>query len=406
MGIIRWGLDEARSVYNDQPKEVFTAQGMSKDVLAVPATRSGKGSNKGNPNVITDGSVFNVGVGQAALLIENGKVHDFVIATDEKDTGQYIYDSSKEPSLLTGSFGDWSDVWNTVKQRFSFGGTSPNAMQLVYINLKEITQNPVGVGKIPFIDQYLKTRLMLGAHGYYTFKVSNPATFYENLLMDPSRVYRKEDITEQLKVEMMPRIQEAVSKVAPLCVNGYQDLYLHGDDLAKVLNEELKDEWIDKRGIELVTVSLIPELSPADEARVMQLENAKTLSNTDTALGSMVNAQNNAIQNAAKNAAGAMNGFVGMNMVNNNSAGTQDLLWQKAAREQEEAKAKAAQQASTPQSAGQWTCPNCGNQNSGAFCSECGTKKPDQPVAKFCPECGNKLEGNPKFCPNCGTKLR
>lgn len=49
-----------------------------------------------------------------------------------------------------------------------------------------------------------------------------------------------------------------------------------------------------------------------------------------------------------------------------------------------------------------WFCANCGQQNSGKFCTNCGTKKP---VLRRCDKCGwmpedqNKL---PKFCPNCG----
>ena len=134
MGIIKWGLDSVSSAYADQPKEVLNPQGLSNEVLAAPAV----GTRKGKPvnGVITDGSVFNVGINQAALLIENGKVHDFVIATDEKTTGQYIYDTDREPSLLTGGLKEWDNVWKMVKNRFTFGGQSPNTMNLVYINLK------------------------------------------------------------------------------------------------------------------------------------------------------------------------------------------------------------------------------------------------------------------------------
>ncbi len=394
MGILRWGIDSARGAYADQPKEVLYAEGLNNDVLAVPATIKGKG--RGTIGVLTDGSVFNVGINQAALLIENGKVHDFVIASDEKATGQYIYDTTSEPSLLNGGMKEWGNVWNMVKDRFSFGGKSPNRMDLVYINLKEITENPVGVGKVPFIDQYLGTRLLLGMHGYYTFKISNPAAFYENLLMDPTKKYRKDEITDQLRAEMMPKISAAMTRIAPLCTGGYQEIYVHDTDVAKALNEELGPEWLDRRGIELVKVALNPELSPADAERVMQLENAKTLSNSNMAFGSMVNAQNSAMQSAARNSAGAMTGFMGMNMMGGGSAS--DLLSQRMAAE----KAQPAQTAPAVTAGGEWSCPNCQTVSNGRFCPNCRTKKPE---AAFCPECGNKVSGEAKFCPNCGHKL-
>ncbi|MEY8310214.1 SPFH domain-containing protein [Erysipelotrichaceae bacterium 51-3] len=397
MGIIKWSLDAARSTYADQPKEILTCEGLSNDVLAVPATQKGK-NGRANP-VLSDGSVFNVGINQAALLIENGKVHDFVIADSEKNTGQYIYDTNAEPSLLTGGLRNWDNVWKTVKDRFSFGGQSPNTMNLVYLNLKEITGNPVGVGKIPFVDNYLNTRLLLGLHGYYTFRISNPAVFYENLLMDPTRKYRKDEITEQLRVEMMPKISAALAKIAPFCVNGYQDIYAHDEDLAKALNESLGKEWLDSRGIELVKVALNPELSPADSKRVMELENAKTLSNTDMAIGSMVNAQNQAMQNAAGNAHGAVNGFMGMNMAGG-GMNASDLL--KAKMASQPAPSQAAP-VSSSHASGSWTCPVCGAVNTGKFCPNDGTPKPAGP--KFCPECGHQVEAGAKFCPECGTKL-
>lgn len=401
MGIIRWSLDAAGSAYADQPKDVLIAQGLDNDVLAAPAIKKGK---KGSSEVITDGSVFNVGINQAALLIENGKVHDFVIADTEENTGQYIYDTSREPSLLTGGMREWDNVWNMVKNRFTFGGQSPNTMNLVYINLKEITNNPVGTGKIPFIDRYLNTRLMLGAHGYYTFRITNPATFYENLMMDPTQVYRREDITRVLKAEMMPKIASAIAQIAPLCVNGYQDIYLHDEDIAKALNEALGKEWLDSRGIELVSVALTPELFEQDTKRVMELENARTLSNVDMAMGSMINAQNQAMQNAANNAGGSFSGFMGMNMAASNAgASALDLL-----AKQQSANSSMNQPASQPMNTASveiWECPGCHQENTGNFCANCGTPKPKALDAKFCPECGARSVPEAKFCSSCGHKF-
>ena len=392
MGIIRWGLQAAGSAYTDQPKEVLICQGLSNDILAAPATVK----NGRETTVLTDGSVFNVGINQAALLIENGKVHDFVIADTEETTGQYIYDTNAEPSLLNGGSKNWDNVWKMVKDRFTYGGHSPNTCHLIYINLKEIAENPVGAGKVPFIDNYLNTRLLMGVHGYYTFRISNPATFYEKLLMDPSVKYRKNEITEQLRMEMIPKIQAALARIAPLCTNGYQDIYLHDEDLAHALNEALKEEWLESRGIELVKVALTPELNPEDAKRVAQLENAKTLSNVDMAFGSMINAQNEAMQNAAANANGAVNGFMGMGLAGGQGMNAQGLLQAKMAQQVSHPQAKPATTNDTT-----WICPTCGNQCNGKFCPEDGTPKP---TTRFCSNCGKQISPDAKFCPNCGQK--
>ena len=52
--------------------------------------------------------------------------------------------------------------------------------------------------------------------------------------------------------------------------------------------------------------------------------------------------------------------------------------------------------APAPQGNAVWQCV-CGNNNSGRFCTECGTKKPEDWVCS----CGNTNKG--KFCTECGT---
>ena len=53
-----------------------------------------------------------------------------------------------------------------------------------------------------------------------------------------------------------------------------------------------------------------------------------------------------------------------------------------------------------------WTCTECGTANTGNFCTNCGTAKPEE-SAKFCTNCGWKIpEGtHPNFCQECGKEL-
>lgn len=53
-----------------------------------------------------------------------------------------------------------------------------------------------------------------------------------------------------------------------------------------------------------------------------------------------------------------------------------------------------------------WTCADCNTQNSGNFCTNCGTKRPEQPETIVCAGCGYQPEGDiPNFCPNCGMQF-
>lgn len=388
------------STFRDAVKDYFRCDGMTNNILAIPAVKVMRNGtvNNSSDRVISNGSVFDVAVNQAALLIENGKVHDFIIATSEDMAGQYKYDSQVEPSLLGGGLKDFVPSLQTMLSRFTAGGQSTNTMNLVYINLKEITENPVGIGKVAFIDKYLGTRLMLSAHGYYTFRIKNPVAFYENLVMDYNVQYEKSKILPQLKAELMPKIQSSMTQISAICVNGYQDIFMHDTDIANIINNELKEQWLEYRGIELTKVALTPELSEQDMERVMRLENAKTLSDSRMALGSLVNAQGEAMEAAAKNQGGAMQGFFGMGMANQAGGFNTGALLQQ--QMQNEANLKPSEPAKPAQpNPDTWKC-TCGHMATGKFCSNCGAKKPEKETWQC--SCGNLASG--KFCSNCGAK--
>ena len=99
------------------------------------------------------------------------------------------------------------------------------------------------------------------------------------------------------------------------------------------------------------------------------------------------------MKKAAGNSAGAMTGFMGMNMAaQSGGLNAQNLF---AMGQQQNA------QQSAP--ANGWTCA-CGTVNTGKFCTECGKPKPAEAPLYKCDKCGWEPEdpaNPPKFCPEC-----
>ena len=100
MGLIRnvlsSGLSSLGSVVADQYKEYFYCDALPTSVLAVKGKKkNAKGNNKGDDNVISNGSVIAVADGQCMLITDNGKVAEVCA-----EPGEFTYDASTEPSLF------------------------------------------------------------------------------------------------------------------------------------------------------------------------------------------------------------------------------------------------------------------------------------------------------------------
>ena len=108
--------------------------------------------------------------------------------------------------------------------------------------------------------------------------------------------------------------------------------------------------------------------------------------------GRMATATANAMETAAGNSAGAMTGFMGMNM----AAGAMGGGFNAA---QNFYQMGQQQQQAAPVASG-WKCA-CGATNTGKFCTECGSPKPAEKEGWLC-ACGTANTG--KFCQNCGSK--
>lgn len=411
MGLIKMFTSAVGSTFADQVVEYFRCEDMSTKILCQPATlvKRGKTVNNGTEGVISNGSRFDVAVNQAALLIENGRVHDFVIGTQET-AGQYKYDSTVSPSLLGGGWGDLGASIKEIGRRFTAGGQAMNTMRLIYINLRPLPGNKIGFGKIPFRDGEMNLTLNAQGHGQYELQIVNPMNFYENVVQNVNKVLTVDSpdgvaVLGQLKADMTPKFQKALTRISAQKIP-YDQLGLYPDELAEAMNAELEEKWATK-GVKITSLAIELNVDEESKQRIAKFQEAKTVGSDPSMLYAMDRMSiNKAREAAASNANGVMAGFMGMGMAGGMGGMNASQLFaagqaqQQAAPQPAPASAPAPAPAAAP-AAGAWTC-SCGATNTGKFCSECGSPAPAPAPAKwFCPNCGSENGG--KFCSNCGT---
>ncbi|MCR5683070.1 MAG: SPFH domain-containing protein [Clostridiales bacterium] len=398
MGLIAAALGSVSNTLADQWKEFFYCDALDADTLMVKGQKRTKGNNKGNDNIISNGSIIAVADGQCMIIVEQGKIVEVCA-----EPGEFVYDTSTEPSIFAGSLGaSILDTFKTIGKRFTFGGDTAKDQRVYYFNTKEIPNNKFGTANpVPFkvvINEQLGYKLSvdLRCNGTYSYKLTNPLLFYTNVAANVASSYQRSEIDPTLKAELIDALQPAL---AVLSANGvsYDQIPAHTRELKDALNTELANEW-GKRGISVFSMSMgVPSIPEDQRKKITEWEENSMTLDPRTAAARLVGAQSNAMQTAAANPNGAMNGFVGMNMAQNAGGMNAASLYGMAQQQ-----APAAPQAPA---ADTWTCPTCGKQVSGKFCPECGTKKPEpKPAADAwtCPTCGKQATG--KFCPECGTK--
>ena len=397
MGLLQVGISAASSILADQWREYFYCDSLNADTLAVKASkRKGKnGSNKGSDNIISNGSIIAVNDGQCMIIVEQGAIVDVCA-----EPGEFVFDSSAEPSIFYGGLLQGiKNSFDTWKKRVGFGGNTANDQRVYYFNTKEIIGNKYGTANpVPFrvVDTNigLDVDISVACHGEYSYKIVDPIIFYKNVCGNITGAYMRSQIDSQLKSELLTALQPAFAKVSEMGIR-YSSVPAHTDDMADALNQVLSDSWYEKRGIMISAFGINSiKASEEDEKMIKELQKAAALKDPTMAAATMTSATAQAMQNAASNANGAFMGFAGMNMAQQAGGINTSQLY---------AMGGGQPQMTAPGQASGWVCPNCGQSgNTGKFCSNCGSPRPEQPAAWVCPNCGQS--GNTgKFCSNCGT---
>lgn len=388
MGLIKAAVGAVGSTLHDQWKEYIRCEDLGQDILMKRVS---------TPNgIITKDSAIQVSPGQIAVIFQSGKILD---ATAEE--GIYTFDESTSPSFFAGQFGAvFKEMWT----RFVYNGGTDKEQAVFYINAKEIMDNKFGTpAPIPFQDwshpipnqmtgSMSPLRVEVKCFGKYTFKISDPATFMTRIAGTATE-YRKDELCEQMRSEVIGAFQNVLNELGN-SVHKVPVLELPSstDEIKKVMDEKVFDQPIRDRGLNIV--GFVVESVTLDDESNQKIDNYELSSNQFMQQGTLTGAYANAVQDAANNEAGAMNGFLGVGMMNMASGGMMGGVATNAMNPQVAPGNTQAYNPYANQAAEQLKQAQAGvvagaTEQQAAFCSNCGT-----------PSKG----GN--FCTNCGTKLK
>ena len=403
MGIIKAIGQAIGGTLADQWLEVIEADDMSDKTVFTSGVLIRKGQNtKGTSNTVSNGSIIHVYDNQFMMLVDGGKVVDYTA-----EPGYYKVDNSSLPSLFNGQFGDsLKDSFNRIK----YGGQTPTAQKVFFINLQEIkgikfgTRNPIN-----YFDNFYNAELFLRAHGTYSIKITNPLQFYAEVIPRNADRVEIDEINEQYLSEFLEALQSSINQMS---ADGTRISYVTSKarELGKYMSTTLDEEWNQTRGMEIQAVGIASVSYDEESQKLINMRNEGAMLGGDASVlrGMAVKNLTEGVRDAGSNAGGAMAGFMGVGMgmqqFNTSMEGLNAMTAGMAGTQPQAAPQQAApQQAAAPQAAAaapanSWTC-ECGAVNTGKFCSECGKPAP-APANTWTCECGTVNTG--KFCSECG----
>lgn len=401
MGLIRAVVGAASSTLKDEWLEYIYCDRLPDNVLMRKGTPSNTKNNKGNDNIITNGSKIVVGEDQFLIVVSDGKIVDFTA-----EAGRYTFDKGTEPSMLYGGFGKGLvESFKTMGSRFTTAGNPNHDQRVYFINMRDIIGNKFGTPTpIPFRDSEFGMTVDIRCHGEYVMKITDPIKFYTSLGGNVEGDYVIDDeFKTQFGADFMQALQPALTQVAMQKVS-YDMLPGAVLQISDAVKQQLEPTW-GENGINVTRVS-IASVTPTDESAqiIKKAQNDRLYAMNPAMQGSRANASaSEALVGAANNSAGAMNGFIGMGMMNQGGAmfganvsqqstafatmsemNTPDTIM--AASAPVEEKAETVEEVKIEKD--EEIPVEVKEESAAKFCSNCGTKA----VGKFCTECGTKID--------------
>ena len=308
MGIIKAVASAVGGALADQWLEAIEPDDMGDRIVFARGVqvRRGKGSNtKGSSDIVSNGSVIHVYPNQFMMLVDGGKVVDYTA-----EEGYYTIDHSAMPSMFNGQFGEaLKESFNRIR----FGGITPTAQKVYYVNLQEIkgikfgTRNPVN-----YFDNFYNAELFLRAHGTYSIKVTEPLKFYGEVIPKNADRVDIDSINEQYLSEFLEAFQTSVNQMS---ADGTRISFVTSKsrELGRYMADTLDEEWNKLRGMEIQSVGIASITYDEESQNLINLRNkGAMMGDSGIREGYVQSTIAEGLKNAGSNSAGSLAGFMGM----------------------------------------------------------------------------------------------
>lgn len=412
MGLISAAIGSAATVVGDQFKEVVTCPEVGNNVIIQRGVvNHGSGNFVHSEGVISAGSKIIVPQGMAMMLVDNGKIVEF---TDTP--GDYIWDSSSEPSIFAGSLG--KSIVNTIKtlgSRITYGGQTAKDQRVYFVNIKVLPAIPYGSQQPETIMDPVYGSVEVTYNGEFNIKVDDPVILVNTMIgANPTDTVTFDDIFSSdgrniLKGKFAQKVSQAISDIMTVNNVSFNRIQSYRSDVTDKMNDLLNADWHEKYGIVVageVTVNINASeasreiIRETDKVRGMARADAERVGMMSDAYsknlqGAMAASAGESMLNASKNEAGAMAGFMGMGFAQNGASSVAGMI-----------NNLPGQNSTQDANQGGVQCSKCGSVVTGKFCGNCGTAVSEQPVQiTKCPKCGSDVKPGSKFCTQCGQQL-
>ena len=199
------------------------------------------------------------------MLVDGGKVVDYTA-----EEGYYTVQNSSLPSLFNGQFGDaLKESFNRVR----YGGQTPYAQKVYYINLQEIKGIKFGTRTpINYFDLFYNSELFLRAHGTYSIKITDPLKFYAEAIPKNQDQVEIDSINEQYLAEFLEALQTSINQMS---ADGVRISFVasKGRELGRYMAETLDEEWNRLRGMEIQSVGIASISYDEESQKLINMRN-------------------------------------------------------------------------------------------------------------------------------------